>query len=141
MSGCEQLKYVNRYLNRWPYRLDMDVYGIRDYWASPGEFLQLSGDCEDYCISKYYALKELGYKADRLRIVIIRDEIRNLAHAALAVYLDQNIWILDNLSDAVFDQGRYRHYVPHYSFNEHHRWAHIPLRKRPENLWRGEAPR
>lgn len=140
-SGSEQLKYVNGYLNRWPYRLDLDVYGIRDYWATPGEFLQRSGDCEDYCITKYYALKELGYSPDRLRIVIIRDEIRNIAHATLAVYLDQKAYILDNLSDAVFDQGRYRHYVPQYSFNEFHRWAHIPLREQPENQWKGEAPR
>ncbi len=127
-AGFEQLKVVNRYINRWPYRLDIDIYGVTDYWASPQEFLRLSGDCEDYCITKYFALRELGYPPEYLRIVIIRDQIRNLAHATLAVYLDRRIFILDNLSDGVFDQARFGHYIPQYSFNETNRWAHIPLK-------------
>ena len=129
MTGLEQLKYVSRYINRWPYRLDIDVYGVSDYWATPQEFLKLSGDCEDYCITKYFVLKELGYDAGRLRIVIIRDRIRNITHAVLAVYLDQAVYIMDNLTDAVFEHSKYKHYIPQYSFNETNRWAHISLRK------------
>ena len=130
MTGLAQLKYVSAYINRWPYRLDIDVYGVSDYWATPQEFLKLSGDCEDYCITKYFVLRALGYDAGRLRIVIIRDRIRNITHAALAVYLDRAVYILDNLTDAVFEQGKYKHYIPQYSFNEMNRWAHIAL-KRP----------
>ena len=55
LSAMEKVKAVNSYFNRWPYRLDIDVYGVSDYWATPGEFLKLSGDCEDYSITKYYA--------------------------------------------------------------------------------------
>jgi predicted transglutaminase-like cysteine proteinase len=132
-NGFDQLKYVNAYLNKWPYRLDRDVYGISDYWATPQEFLARSGDCEDYCITKYFALKELGYTPKQLRIVVLRDEIRNIAHATLAVYLEEHVYILDNISNAVFDQKRYTHYTPQYSFNENNRWAHIPLKKSPAN--------
>ena len=129
MTGLDQLKFVNGYINRWPYRLDMDVYGVSDYWATPQEFLSLSGDCEDYCITKYFVLKELGYDTGGLRVVIIRDRIRNITHATLAVYLDNAVYIMDNMSHAVFRQEKYKHYIPQYSFNERNRWAHIPLRK------------
>ncbi|MBW2016865.1 MAG: transglutaminase-like cysteine peptidase [Deltaproteobacteria bacterium] len=128
MTGFDQLKFVNRFFNRWPYRLDKDIYGVSDYWATPQEFLRFSGDCEDYCITKYFALRELGYYPEQLRIVVLRDAIRNITHATLAVYLDNHVYILDNLSDGVFDQGRYSHYFPQYSFNEQNRWAHIPLK-------------
>jgi predicted transglutaminase-like cysteine proteinase len=125
LSSLEQLKTVNGYFNRWPYRLDIDVYGENEYWATPLEFLRLSGDCEDYSIVKYYALKQLGVPVDRLRIVMLNDTIRGIAHAVLAVRQGGEIYILDNLSDLVLPHQRYGHYQPQYSVNEHFRWAHV----------------
>lgn len=124
-SSIEQLKMVNRFFNQWPYRLDIEVYGKSDYWADPGEFMKLSGDCEDYSIVKFYALKELGFDVRSLRIVVIKDEIRNISHAVVAVYMDKTAYILDNLSDLVMDHNKYTHYTPQYSVNETHRWAHV----------------
>lgn len=121
----EQLAEVNRFFNRWPYRLDIDVYGTADYWATPGEFLRLSGDCEDYCITKYYALRSLGVAPKRMRIVVVLDKIRNITHAVLAVATEGDNLILDNLSDLLLPDRRYQHYVPQYSVNEHYRWAHV----------------
>ena len=37
----EQLRAVNDYLNRLPYRTDLENYGAEDYWATPREFLIL----------------------------------------------------------------------------------------------------
>jgi len=124
-SSMEQLKMVNRFFNQWPYRLDVEVYGVTDYWADPGEFMKLSGDCEDYSIVKYYALRELGFDARSLRIVVLKDEIRNISHAVVAVYMDKTAYILDNLSDLVMDHNKYTHYTPQYSVNETNRWAHV----------------
>lgn len=121
----EQLKVVNRFFNQWPYRLDAELYGMPDYWADPGEFMKRSGDCEDYSIAKYYGLKKLGFDVRQLRIVVIKDKIRNIGHAVLAVYLDEAAYILDNLSDMVMDHRKYAHYIPQYSLNEEHRWAHV----------------
>ena len=121
----ETLKAVNAFFNQWPYRLDIEVYGRSDYWASPGEFLKLSGDCEDYSIAKYFALKQLGFETQNMRIVVIKDRIRNIGHAVLAVYMDETVYILDNLSDLVLPHSRYRHYIPQYSVNGENRWAHI----------------
>ncbi len=125
LSGMEQLKAVNSYFNRWPYGLDIDIYGVSDYWATPGEFLKLSGDCEDYSITKYYALRKLGVPVEDMRIVLLKDNIRNISHAILAVKLDDESYILDNVSDLVLSHLKYEHYIPQYSVNEFYRWAHV----------------
>lgn len=124
-SGLERLKTVNTFFNRWPYRLDIDVYGTSEYWATPHEFLRLSGDCEDYSITKYYALKQLGVPIDNLRVVMLYDTIRGIAHAVLAVRNGDDYYILDNLTDMVLPHRKYEHYQPQYSVNERYRWAHV----------------
>lgn len=125
LQGLEQFKTVNSFFNRWPYRLDIDVYGVSEYWATPQEFLNLSGDCEDYSITKYYALRQVGVPVDRMRIVMLVDSIRGIAHAVLAVNQGEQTYILDNVSDLVLPHTKYEHYVPQYSVNEHFRWAHV----------------
>lgn len=131
-QGMELLRYVNSFWNRFPYREDMANWGKADYWVWPNLFLKKSGDCEDYAITKYFTLKELGMETDKLRIVVLRDTLRRLSHAVLAVYLDNDIVILDNISNAILPQGRLRHYVPQFSFNENARWAHMKGKKTNE---------
>jgi predicted transglutaminase-like cysteine proteinase len=123
----EQLKMINSFFNKWPYRQDLDAYGVSDWWATPQEFLKISGDCEDYAIIKYFALRELGFSQEELRIVVLKDRIRGIAHAVLAVFTHGDAYILNNISDAIFTHDKYRHYVPQYSLNEEHRWSHIPV--------------
>ena len=119
------LRYVHTFFNQWPYREDIVNWGMKDYWASPYEFLQKSGDCEDYAIIKYFTLKELGFPADKMRIVVLRDTIRNLAHAVLVAYIKDDAYVLDNLSSAVLSHKHFKHYTPQYSVNEFARWAHM----------------
>ena len=125
LDEMAQLNSVNKYFNRWPYGLDIDIYGVSDYWATPGEFLKLSGDCEDYSITKYYALRKLGFSVDDMRIVLLKDTIRNISHAVLAVKIEGESYVLDNVSDLVLSHLKYEHYVPQYSVNEFYRWAHV----------------
>lgn len=125
LSILEKLRLVNQFWNRWPYRTDKELYHKDDYWAAPYEFLERSGDCEDYSIVKYYTLKELGVSIDDMRIVVVRETIRNIGHAVLAVYCGEEIYILDNLSDAVRSSYRIRNYIPQYSVNEKHRWVYV----------------
>jgi len=121
----EQLHGVNAFFNRYPYRLDEDIYGVRNYWSTPAEFMRNSGDCKDYSIIKYYALKQLGINPNSLRIVVLTDTIRNLAHAVVAVYHEGNAYILDNMSNLVLPHTRLMHYRPQFSVNETYRWTHI----------------
>ncbi|MDR3043995.1 MAG: transglutaminase-like cysteine peptidase [Desulfovibrio sp.] len=131
LSTMDKLRNVNSLFNQWPYRLDSEVWGVVDYWAAPIEFLRKSGDCEDYAITKYFALKQLGVPVSDMRIVILLDSIRRLAHAILVVYTGGDAYVLDNLSNVVLSHQRYGHYVPQYSINEEYRWAHIPIRGGP----------
>lgn len=128
-TGVELLRYVNAFWNRFPYREDKENWGLPDYWAWPNAFLQKSGDCEDYAIIKYFTLKELGVPVEKMRIVVLRDTLRRLPHAVLAVYTDDDILILDNLSNSVLSHTRLRNYSPQFSFNEQGRWAHMKGKK------------
>lgn len=121
----EQLRAINRFANQYAYRADQQNWGRSDYWSTPLEFLARSGDCEDYAIFKYLSLRELGVPADRLRLVVLKDTIRDLAHAVLAVWDEDQIYVLDNVTNAVLRHDRLGHYVPYYSVNENARWAHV----------------
>jgi predicted transglutaminase-like cysteine proteinase len=125
LSRREQIKSVNDFFNRWPYKQDRELYGVLEYWAIPLEFMKRSGDCEDYAIAKYFALRELGFNIDDLRIVALRDRIRGVGHAVLAVQIDGDFLILDSLSNLILSHTRYTHYVPQVSMNETTRWAHV----------------
>jgi len=122
----EQVIAVNRFANQWRYRNDNKVYGRSDYWASPLQFTANSGDCEDYAIMKYVSLRLLGVPDERLRLAVVQDEIRGLAHAVLVVYKSDTAVVLDNLTNAILPHDRITHYSPYYTVNETLRWAHVP---------------
>ncbi|MGV7005372.1 transglutaminase-like cysteine peptidase [Desulfovibrio sp. QI0442] len=128
-NKMELLRYVNSFWNTWPYVEDIVNWRQEDYWEIPAEFLKKSGDCEDYSIIKYFSLKELGIPPESMRVVVVRDTIRNFAHAVLVVYLNDDAFILDNLSNSVLSHTKVRQYSPQYSVNEFGRWAHMKGRK------------
>ncbi|MBO6784655.1 MAG: transglutaminase-like cysteine peptidase, partial [Alphaproteobacteria bacterium] len=57
-SRDEQIRVVNRELNRRAYVLDPINWGVSDYWASPAQFFRKNGDCEDFSIAKYMSLRD-----------------------------------------------------------------------------------
>lgn len=124
-SPMEQVRAVNRFVNRWEYKEDDVNYGASDVWVSPMQFFQTSGDCEDFAIVKYVSLRDLGFPPESLRIVVVRDTLRQIAHAVLAVHVDGQVYIMDNVTGAVLPQERVLQYKPYYSVNESHRWAHV----------------
>lgn len=126
VSFDEVLEEVNLFINQWAYITDSENWQKRDYWATPLEFTDRSGDCEDYAVIKYVTLKELGVLPENLRIVVVKDTVREIDHAVLAVYNDSGEpYILDSLIDAVLSHRALLQYTPYYSVNETTRWAHI----------------
>ncbi|MFW5680370.1 MAG: transglutaminase-like cysteine peptidase [Pseudomonadota bacterium] len=131
-SAEAKLESVNRFVNGLPYARDEDRKGVLDHWSGPLEFLAEGGDCEDYAIAKYVSLRELGMAPRDLRIVVLEDRARGLAHAILAVRLGREVWVLDNHSDAIEPFTRLPHYDPYYAVNEDGRWLHrIPGQPTP----------
>ncbi|TXH35812.1 MAG: hypothetical protein E6Q98_13945 [Rhodospirillaceae bacterium] len=119
-----QLKEVNREMNLHPYILDINNWGQEDYWATPFEFLKKSGDCEDFAISKYMALKALGVPIADMRVVALRDLNLGIGHAILVVYVDNVPMVLDNQIGTVVPASSIKHYQPVYSINEQKWWLH-----------------
>jgi predicted transglutaminase-like cysteine proteinase len=122
----KQLDKVNQYANNRPYILDIENYGLEDYWAIPRELLYNGGDCEDYAITKLYSLRWLGFPIEDLRIVVLQDTNLRIPHAVLAVTSKKEIYILDNQIEEVIPHHQIVHYSPVYSINEKHWWIHTP---------------
>ena len=62
-----KLKNVNDFFNQITYKSDLSVWGTKDYWATPFEFMGIgAGDCEDYAIAKYFSLIKLGVPDEKL---------------------------------------------------------------------------
>ena len=126
-SRVEQLDAVNRFVNSArPYRSDEMVWGVPDYWATPLEFLSRAGDCEDYAITKYVSMRRLGMAQADLRLVVVRDTSRNVAHAVLAARVDDAWLVLDNLAPSLGPGLELTSYAPYYSVNEEARWVYVP---------------
>jgi len=121
----EQIRRINRYVNSWPYRTDMDAWNKPEYWAAPSEFLKKSGDAEDFAIMKYLSLSLAGIAPDNLRVVVVRDVLRNKTHAVVALYQNGRVFILDNLIDAILPEESVLQYAPIYSVNEQAHWIHM----------------
>jgi predicted transglutaminase-like cysteine proteinase len=70
---------------------------VEDHWSSPFETLQTHrGDCEDYAIVKYVALREAGLSNADVKIVILRNLLPNEYHAVAAARVNGEWLILDN---------------------------------------------
>lgn len=128
LPRAQQLQKVNRYANNKPYVLDIENYGLEDYWAIPRELLYNGGDCEDYAITKLFSLRWLNFPAEQSRLVVLQDTNLRVAHAVLAVAQQDDIFILDNQIDAVVSHRQIVHYAPVYSINETRWWMHVPNR-------------
>ncbi|MDR2801544.1 MAG: transglutaminase-like cysteine peptidase [Desulfovibrio sp.] len=134
MPEVAVLQMVNGYFNQWTPKSDSNAWTSPEYWDTPREFIdQRGGDCEDYAIAKYFALRFLGFEPSRLRLVIVRlwDEkgkaVRQL-HAVLAVYCKNTWFILDNNArprDNIFPHTQYQgRFEALYSMNENGAWLH-----------------
>ncbi len=120
-----QIEEVSRYVNQASYRSDRSNYGRRDYWATPVELFARGGDCEDYAIAKFVALRALGFSNSDMRLVVVQDLNRGLPHAVVVVQVDDQALVLDNQLSRVVPAQRLRHYRPLYSVNEEHWWLHL----------------
>src|SRR6202034_3128852 len=113
-DGRARLGEVNRAINLAIRPMsDLAQYGEIDVWSSPlVTFTHGAGDCEDYAIAKFVALRLAGVADDDLRIVIMRDVIRGEDHAVAAARLDGHWLMLDNRRMAMVEDAQLRNYRP-----------------------------
>jgi predicted transglutaminase-like cysteine proteinase len=127
LAGLEpraMLERANAAINRHPYVPSLRNWGESNYWETPFEFLLKSGQCQDYAIAKYLLLRAAGMPADKLRVVVLRDERLGLDHAVAVAYVGGEALLLDNQIRNVVPTASVPHYRPYYSINEQGWWLH-----------------
>lgn len=119
-----QIKAVNSFFNGERYIIDRKNWGVEDYWATPYQFLKMDGDCEDYAIAKFMALKALGIPVEDMRVLALRDMNLDVGHAVLIVYEGDEPLLLDNQIKSVVPANSVKHYMPIFSLSETGWWLH-----------------
>jgi predicted transglutaminase-like cysteine proteinase len=120
-----QLRSLNAAVNAFPYVTDAKNWGRTDFWETPTEFLRHGGDCEDYAVAKYMALRALGVAVDDMRVAVVDDRQLGVTHAVLLVAADERHYVLDNLTNEVL-AAQIPAYRPVYAINEHGWWNYGP---------------
>jgi predicted transglutaminase-like cysteine proteinase len=121
-----KIETVNTLINRYPYVSSETNWHEVNHWETPFEFLERSGQCQDYAITKYLLLREAGVPDSMLRLVVLRDERQRADHAVVVAYVDGETLLLDNQLAAVVSTERIPYYHPYYSINESGWWLHTP---------------
>jgi predicted transglutaminase-like cysteine proteinase len=123
-DGRVRLNFVNQRVNNAiRYTSDMTQWATPDEWSAPlaggkGSFETGLGDCEDYAIAKYVALRAAGVPAKQLRLLLVRDNIARLDHAVLAANDDGHWFILDNRWTAAVEDSDVRRFTPLFALDD-----------------------
>ena len=130
-EGRGRLGEINRAINLAIRPIDdLAQHGQIDVWSSPlATLARGGGDCEDYAIAKFMALRRAGVAPDDLRIVVLHDTIHGDDHAVAAARLDGRWLMLDNRRMAMVRDADVRNFRPTFVIGEHGvmRYADAPL--------------
>jgi len=125
LTVVDKLTQVNSFFNQMAFVDDIDLWHKEDYWATPIEFLGMqAGDCEDFTIAKYFALRELGVPDEKLRLVYVKSLTLNQHHMVVAYYHKPTSIpvLLDNIDKELKPASKRNDLLPIYSFNAENLW-------------------
>jgi predicted transglutaminase-like cysteine proteinase len=113
-EGRARIGVINRAINlAIKPTSDMAQWGVSDRWSAPLVTLANGrGDCEDYAIAKYAALREAGVPEQDVRLVIVRDLTSGEDHAVTAARVDGKWIVLDNRRLALVEDDAMVRVVP-----------------------------
>ena len=97
-EGRARLGVINRAINlAIRPTSDLAQWGVADRWSAPLATLESGrGDCEDYAIAKYVALREAGVAEGDQRLIIMHDLKSRDDHAVVAAHVEGKWFMLDN---------------------------------------------
>ncbi len=111
---------VNSFFNQLEYRSDIKTWNKSDYWASRLEFLgKGQGDCEDYAVSKFLTMIQLGVPDKKLFLTYVRAiGFPEPAHLVVTYYKKMGTvpFVLDNYNKKILPATQRTDLVPVYSF-------------------------
>ena len=116
----QKLKEINNFFNKVKYNTDMNVWHVRDYWATREEFLDKGeGDCEDYVIAKYFSLRQLGISENKIFLTYVKAIKYRESHMVLTYFINRKAipLVLDNINHKILPSTKRRDLRPLFSFN------------------------
>ena len=118
VAGRAKIGIINRSINLTiAYASDALRHAKDDVWSSAIETITAGrGDCEDFAIVKYVALREAGIQAEDLRLLVGKLRYGE-AHAVLAVKVDGRWLILDNRRMTMVDDSEATEMRPLFAFD------------------------
>jgi len=113
-TGRARIGFINRAINLAIHPNGNLAQGpVRDRWSAPLDTLSSGqGDCKDYAIAKYVALREAGVAADDVRLIIVRNLAADEDHAIVAARLNGNWIMLDNRWQTLVEDSEMRRVIP-----------------------------
>ena len=120
--GRARLELANQEVNSAiRYKTDAEQWGVADRWSTPlSTFATGFGDCEDYAIAKYVALRQSGVPVGDLRMVLGYDsrmQGQMTGHAVLAARNEGRWLVLDNLAQRLLPANDMPYYAPLFVFD------------------------
>lgn len=125
LPEMEKLTKINSFFNLLKFVDDIKLWGEKNYWATPLEFIGANGgDCEDFAISKYFTLLEVGVPDEKMRITMVKAVTLNQYHMVVAYYETPSSipLILDNIDGRIKPANQRTDLIPVYSFNGKQLW-------------------
>ncbi len=107
------LSAINMEVNFKPYKINPNWPTPKEFAASP------TADCKGFTLSKYYALRRAGWKANEVNIW--SGDYQGRSHMLLVAKLEANSYVLDIGSESNLPLAKdyfYHNFVPSYRFNE-----------------------
>jgi len=120
LSSRTKIDHINRAINAAVrYTTDLAQYGVPDLWSAPLATLSTGqGDCEDYAIAKYVALRDAGFSSDDLRLLLVHDRMAHQDHAVVGVRQNGRWLMLDNRHEVLLEQKDAWHFTPLFALDQ-----------------------
>ena len=114
-----QIAEITRVINLNIRPMDyLSLCGVAKRWTTPlVTFAHGAGDCEDYGIAKYAALRQIGIAEEDLRLVVVYDKQAQEHHAVAAVRHAGRWLVLDNRTLAVQEDADIAHFTPMFTLD------------------------
>lgn len=120
-NNFEKIKAINNFFNKVKYTSDKKVWNVKDYWATPYEFLAKDkGDSEDFVFAKYFTLvNELNIDSNKFFFTYVKSKKKKVSYMVLTYYKTKKSIpiILDSINYKALPANKRQDIVPIYSFS------------------------
>ncbi|PWC92660.1 transglutaminase-like cysteine peptidase [Azospirillum sp. TSO5] len=106
MEGGPQAKAVA--VQKWISKAFGYKDDVANEWKTPAESFGIGGDCDDYAMSKFVALRELGFGEDDLTVLSLGSRFKgSFHHVVVALRIQGRAYVLEMKDDKLIPMDAY----------------------------------